>query len=31
MNVLRLKEIMLMNKLEFLEKTVFSLVRAETY
>ena len=27
MNVLRLKETMLMNKVEFLEKTVFFLVR----
>ena len=31
MHVLRLKETMLMNKAEFLEKTVFFLVRPETY
>ena len=31
MNVLNLKETMLMNKVEFLEKTVFFLVRPETY
>ena len=31
MNVLRLTETMLMNKVEFLEKTVFFLVRPETY
>ena len=31
MNVLRLKEIILMNKDEFIEKTVISLVRPETY
>ena len=31
MNVLRLKETMLKNKIEFLEKTVFFLVRPETY
>ena len=31
MNVLRLKETMLMNKVEFLDKTVFLLVRPETY
>ena len=31
MNVLRLKENMFMNKVEFLEKTVFFLVRPETY
>ena len=31
MNVLRLKETMLMNKVEFLEKTVFFIVRGETY
>ena len=31
MNVLRLKETMLMNKVEFLQKTVFFLVRPETY
>ena len=31
MNVLRLKKIMLINKVEFLEKTVFFLIRPETY
>ena len=31
MNLLRLKETMFMNKVEFLEKTVFSLVRPQTY
>ena len=31
MNLLRLKETMLMNKVEFLEKTEFFLVRPETY
>ena len=31
MNVLRLKETMLMNKVEFLEITVVFLVRPETY
>ena len=31
MNVLRLQKSMLMNKIEFLEKTVFFLVRPETY
>ena len=31
MNVLRLKETMLLNKVEFLEKTLFYLVRPETY
>ena len=31
MNVLRLEETMLINKVEFLEKTVFFLVRPETY
>ena len=31
MNVLRLKETMLMNKVEFLKKTVFFLVGLETY
>ena len=31
MNVLRLKETMLMNKVEFLKKAVFFLVRPETY
>ena len=31
MNVLRLKETMLMNEVEFLGKTVFFLVRPETY
>ena len=31
MNVLRLKETMLMNKVEFLKKTEFFLVRLETY
>ena len=31
MNVLRLKETMLMNEVEFLEKTVFFLIRPETY
>ena len=31
MNVSRLKETLLMNKIEFLEKTVFFLVRPETY
>ena len=31
MNVLRLKETMLMNNVEFLEKTVSFLVRLETY
>ena len=31
MNVLRLEETMLVNKVEFLEKTVFLLVRSETY
>ena len=31
MNVLHLKETMLKNKVEFLEKTVFLLVRSETY
>ena len=31
MNVLRLKETMLMNKVEFLKKNVFFLVRPETY
>ena len=30
MNVLRLKESMLMNKVEFLEKNIFFLVRPET-
>ena len=31
MNVLRLKQIVLMNKVELLEKTVFFFVRPETY
>ena len=31
MNVLRLKGTMLTNKVKFLEKTVFFLVRPETY
>ena len=31
MNVLRSKETMLINKVEFLEKTVFFLVRLGTY
>ena len=31
MNVLRLKETRLMNKVEFLEKTVFFFVRPESY
>ena len=31
MNVLRLKETMLMNRVEFLQKTMFFLVRPETY
>ena len=31
MNVLGLKETMLMNKVEFFEKTVFFLVIPETY
>ena len=31
MNVLRLEETMLINRVEFLEKTVFFLVRPETY
>ena len=31
MNVLRLKETMLMNKVKFLEKTVFFGVRPEIY
>ena len=31
MNVLRLKETMLMDKAKFLEKTVFLLFRRETY
>ena len=31
MNVSRLKATMLMNKVEFFEKTVFLLVRPETY
>ena len=31
MNVLRLKETMFMNKVEFLEKAVFYLVKPETY
>ena len=31
MNVLRLKETILMNEVEFLEKTVFFLVRPGTY
>ena len=31
MNVLRLKETILMNKVEFLEKTVFFLVRPEAH
>ena len=31
MNVLRLNGTMLMNKVEFIEKTVFFLVRPETY
>ena len=31
MNVLRLKETMLMNKVEFPKKTVFVVVRPETY
>ena len=31
MNVLRLKETMLMNEVEFLKEIVFFLVRSETY
>ena len=31
MNVLRLKETLLMNKVEFLEKTVFFLVKPKIY
>ena len=31
MNLLRLKETMLMNKVEFIEKTLFFLVGPETY
>ena len=31
MNVLQLKETVLINKVEFLEKAVFFLVRPETY
>ena len=31
MDVLRLKETMFMSKVEFLEKTVFFLVRLKTY
>ena len=30
-NTLRLNKTMLMNKVEFLEKTVFFIVRPETY
>ena len=31
MNVLRLNETLLMNKVEFLEKTMFFLIRPENY